>query len=92
MRTDRVSDATCYCWLEDLDIHGAPTLHGPVSVDYIGPTAVTLGSVSASPGLDTPCLATLRYSTNAAAAPGLAWLWVVVAAGAAVGASRLRRG
>ena len=61
-----------------MDVNGATTLHGPVSVDFVAPTAVTLGSVSAGP---------------AAAAPGLAWLWVVVAAGAgvALGARQVRR-
>jgi len=65
-----------YYWLEDVAISGATTLHGPVSVDFTAPTAVTLSGVAANP---------------AAALPGLPWLWVVVGAGAALGASRLRR-
>jgi len=51
---------------------------------------VTLSSVSASAGLDT-----LRYSTNGnsahAAGATLSWLLVVAGAGAALGASLLRR-
>jgi len=93
-------------WLEDLDISGATTLHGPVSVDFSVPTAVTLDGVHASPGLDTLGLDTLgldtlgldtlRYSTNgystqAAGAAALPMLWVAVAAGAALAVSRLRR-
>jgi hypothetical protein len=63
-------------WLEDVSLNGVATQHGPVSVDYVGPTAVTLASVSASP----------------AAAAGAALPWLLVAgAGAALGASRLRR-
>ena len=68
--------ATYFYWLEDVDLAGATTLHGPVSVDFTVPTAVTLSSVSANPGV---------------AAMGLSWLWVAAAAGAALGVSRLRR-
>ena len=68
---------TYWYWLEDVSLSGTTTLHGPVSVDFVGPTAVTLASVSASP---------------AAAPAGLAWLWVAgAAAGLALGASRRRR-
>ncbi len=69
---------TTYCyWLQDVDVSGAATMHGPVSVDFVVPTAVTLSGVSASP---------------AAGATALPWLWVVAAAtGAALGASRMRR-
>jgi hypothetical protein len=51
-------------------------MHGPVNVDYVGPTAVTLSGVSASP---------------AAGAAALPWLWVVAGAGMALGMSGLRR-
>ncbi len=34
--------ATYYYWLEDVSLSGATTLHGPVSVTFTGPTAVTL--------------------------------------------------
>ncbi len=40
---------TYYYWLEDVDVSGATTLHGPVSVDFIGPTAVRLSGVSSGP-------------------------------------------
>ncbi|MFZ2359296.1 MAG: S8 family serine peptidase, partial [Anaerolineae bacterium] len=50
-----------YYWLEDVAISGATTLHGPVSVDFVAPTAVTLDGVTASP---------------AAGAAALPWLWV----------------
>ncbi len=84
---DLVVGTTYYYWLEDLDLSGALTMHGPVSVDFSVPTAVTLSGVSASPGLDT-----LRYSTHAAGAAALPWLWVVAAAtGAALGVRRMRR-
>jgi hypothetical protein len=59
-----------------VDTSGAMTMHGPVNVDYIGPTAVTLNGVQASP---------------AAGAAALPWLWIVAGAGAALGAARLRR-
>ena len=61
--------------LEDVDLNGATTLHGPVSATVSVPTAVTLSSVSA----------------GAAAGPALSWLWVAVSAGMALGLSRLRR-
>ena len=53
-------------------------MHGPVSVDFVAPTAVTLSSVTASP---------------AAGAAALPWLAVVAGAGVALAlaASRLRR-
>ena len=47
---------TCFYWVEDVAVGGPATLHGPVSVDYVGPTAVILGAVSAGPG---PASATL---------------------------------
>jgi len=64
-----------YYWLEDVAISGATTLHGPVSVDFVAPTAVTLDGVTASP---------------AAGAAALPWLWVAVAAGAALALGRRR--
>jgi hypothetical protein len=75
---DLAPGTTYFYWLEDLDIHGATALHGPVSVDFVGPTAVTLSDVSASP---------------AAGAAALPWLWVVAAGagGLALGLGRLRR-
>ncbi|HRI57271.1 MAG TPA: hypothetical protein PK170_09260, partial [Anaerolineae bacterium] len=83
-RAGLVSGQTYYLWLEDVDLNGATTLHGPVSVEVVTPTAVTLGGVSASPGLDT-----LHYST-AAALPALSWLAVVAGAGVALALGRRR--
>ncbi|HAM21517.1 MAG TPA: hypothetical protein DCQ04_04440, partial [Actinobacteria bacterium] len=36
-----VSGQTYYYWLEDVDLSGNPTLHGPVSATYQIPTAVS---------------------------------------------------
>ncbi len=74
-RTDLVPDTVYYYWLEDVSLAGVTTRHGPVSVDYAGPTAVALNGVSANP----------------AAGMALPWLWVIVIAGAALGVSRMRR-
>jgi len=41
---------TYFYWVEDLAVNGAATLHGPVSVDYGAPTAVTLSAITAAPG------------------------------------------
>ncbi len=40
---------TYYYTLEDLDLSGAASLHGPVSVVFQAPTAVTLGNLAANP-------------------------------------------
>ena len=39
---------TYYYWLEDVDLNGATTLHGPVSVTVTQPTAVTLTTTEAA--------------------------------------------
>jgi CSLREA domain-containing protein len=39
---------TYWYWLEDVDLNGATTLHGPVSVVFVAPTAVTLSGLAAS--------------------------------------------
>jgi hypothetical protein len=76
-RDGLVSGTDYYYLLEDLDLSGATTSHGPVSVSYVGPTAVGFSAVQASP---------------AAGAAALPTLWVVAAAaGAALAASRMRR-
>ena len=44
---------TMFYWLEDIDLSGATTLHGPVSATIQTPTAVTLAAMeaqAASPG------------------------------------------
>ncbi len=47
---DVVAGQTYWLKLEDVDLSGATTLHGPVSVVYQAPTAVTLSSVQADGG------------------------------------------
>ena len=39
---------TYWYWLEDVDLSGATTLHGPVSVVFTAPTAVTLSGLEAA--------------------------------------------
>ena len=56
-----VAGQTYYYWLEDVSLGGGTTRHGPVSVTYDGPTAVTLASLAASaaPRLWAPALGLL---------------------------------
>jgi hypothetical protein len=49
-QADLTPGATYYYWLEDIDLNGIVTRHGPVSATLAAPTAVTLGGLSASPG------------------------------------------
>ncbi len=74
-RADLVPGVTYYYWLQDVDTSGAMTMHGPVSVDFGVPTAVTLGGVDASP---------------VAGAAALPWLAVVAGAGVALALGRRR--
>ena len=67
---------TYWYWLQDLDVNGATTLHGPVSATVDAPTAVTLSSVQASPA--------------AAGGALLPWLLAVAGAGAALALGRRR--
>lgn len=67
---------TYWYWLEDVDLNGVTTLHGPVSATVSVPTAVTLTSVSASP---------------AAAPAGAALPWLLAVAGAALALGHRRR-
>lgn len=46
---------TLWYWLADVDLSGAPTLHGPVSVTVQAPTAVQLATLAAG-GLAPPVL------------------------------------
>ncbi|MCB0199864.1 MAG: hypothetical protein KDI03_07315, partial [Anaerolineae bacterium] len=39
-----------YYWLEDVDLSGGVTRHGPVSVTYTSPTAVTVSGLNANSG------------------------------------------
>ncbi|MFZ2362390.1 MAG: hypothetical protein WA040_23825, partial [Anaerolineae bacterium] len=65
-RDGLVAGTTYYYWLQDVDLSGAMTVHGPVSADFSVPTAVTLSGVQASP---------------AAGAAALPWLWIVAGIG-----------
>jgi hypothetical protein len=69
---------TYWYWLEDVDLSGATTLHGPVSATVSVPTAVTLASVSASPAA-------------ASAGAALPWLLAAAGAGAVLALGRRRR-
>jgi hypothetical protein len=51
-----VPDTTYYYWLEDVELSGVATMHGPVSVDFVAPTAVTVGRVQASPAAGAAAL------------------------------------
>lgn len=48
-QSDLVVGTTYYYSLVDVNLNGATTLHGPVSVTIVQPTAVTLSSLQASP-------------------------------------------
>jgi hypothetical protein len=47
-RADLVSGTSYFYWVEDVDIYGTATMHGPVSLDFVVPTAVQLSSVTAN--------------------------------------------
>jgi hypothetical protein len=51
-RRDLAPGMTYYYWLDDVDIDGTVTRHGPVSVVYQTPTAVTLSRLAATPAPD----------------------------------------
>ncbi|MEZ4770588.1 MAG: hypothetical protein R2844_19465 [Caldilineales bacterium] len=51
--TQVAAGQTWYYWLEDVDLNGATTLHGPVSAALQAPTAVRLDALetqAAAPG------------------------------------------
>ncbi len=73
-RADLVPGTTYYYWVEDVDASGVVTRHGPVSVDFATPTAVTLSSMEASPAAGATALPALWMAVAAGAALGLAWL------------------
>jgi hypothetical protein len=55
--TQVAAGQTWYYWLEDVDLNGATSLHGPVSATFQAPTAVTLVALqaqAANPGSVTP--------------------------------------
>jgi hypothetical protein len=74
-RADLVPGMTYYYWVEDVDLSGASTLHGPVSVDFTVPTAVELAALHASPATRAAPAATAglaAFTALALAARGLA--------------------
>lgn len=60
-RADLVPGTAYYCWVEDVDVNGVATMHGPVNVDYTVPAAVTLSRLDSIPadGTDGPLVGTL---------------------------------
>ena len=72
---------TTFYWIEDMDLSGATTLHGPVSATYLGPTAVALISFAASqpkpaqtPGASAAAMPVALLVAGLVAAMGL-WRW-----------------
>lgn len=63
---------TFWYWLEDVDLGGATTLHGLVSVTVQTPTAVALAGFEAAAG-STASFAGLALAAGLAAAGGLVW-------------------
>jgi hypothetical protein len=63
---------TYWYWLEDVDLAGATTLHGPVSATVQMPTAVALAGFEAAAG-GTASFAGLALAAGLAAAGGLVW-------------------
>ncbi len=47
-RAELVPGTTYFYWVEDVDIYGVATRHGPVSVDFTAPTAVVLSGMKAA--------------------------------------------
>ena len=73
-QADLVPGATYYYWLDDVDVNGVTTRHGPVSATLDTPTAVTLGGLSANPGAAAAVPWGLpALLTALAAAAALAW-------------------
>ncbi len=49
-RADLVAGTTYFYWVEDVDVYGTSTMHGPVSVTLQTPTAVGLSRLDAKSG------------------------------------------
>jgi hypothetical protein len=64
---------TYWYWLEDVDLAGATTLHGPVSATVLTPTAVTMAGFEAAAGSTKPVAWLVLAAGLAAAAGGLIW-------------------
>ncbi len=66
---DLVAGQSYFYWLDDVDLDGAVTRHGPVSVAFGAPTAVTLSALHAAPVVaGLPALAGLAVLALAALA------------------------
>jgi hypothetical protein len=64
---------TYWYWLEDVNLAGATTLHGPVSATVQAPTAVTVAGFEAAAGSTKPGAGLVLAVGLAAAAGGLIW-------------------
>jgi hypothetical protein len=71
-----VAGQTYWYWLEDVDLNGTTTLHGPVSVVYSAPTAVSLTILHAGGG-SAPALSILLVLLALSAALLLAGMWTI---------------
>jgi hypothetical protein len=71
---DLLPGTTYFYWVEDVDIHGTATRHGPVSVDFTVPTAVEVTGLSATPTAPStpPVLVALALAALALITPGMA--------------------
>ena len=49
-----VDGQTYWYWLEDVSVDGSMTLHGPISVQYVAPTAVTVTEMAAGDAVVDP--------------------------------------
>jgi hypothetical protein len=68
---DVAAGQTYFYALEDVDLNGAATLHGPVSVVFQAPTAVALDTLAADAGAGTLALPWLLAALLAAGAAAL---------------------
>ncbi|MEA3336028.1 MAG: SdrD B-like domain-containing protein [Chloroflexota bacterium] len=70
---DVADGQTYWYWLEDVDTSGATSLHGPVSVTFMAPTAVTLSDLSANDQPESLNWLLLAAMALAAVVAGFAW-------------------
>ena len=73
---DVVAGETYHYWLQSIDLSGAPTMHGPVTVTFQVPTVVGLANMSTSQPMPVPAaipLGALPVAAGFALAVG-AWL------------------
>ncbi len=53
-RAELIPGTAYFYWVEDVDMRGVATMHGPVSVVFSVPTSLTLAEVGASPAAGSP--------------------------------------